>query len=97
MPSALPVILSASLLAVMRALGERMVVLMAAGGAAIIPLSIFDPVRPLTSTIAAEMGETPVGSPHYAALFFGGIVLLLMTLGINLLSAWIEKKGKLVQ
>jgi len=81
----------------MRALGETMVVLMAAGGAAIIPLSIFDPVRPLTSTIAAEMGETPVGSPHYAALFFGGIVLLLMTLGINLLSAWIEKKGKLVQ
>ncbi len=96
-PSALPSILSASLLGVMRALGETMVVLMAAGGAAIIPLSIFDPVRPLTSTIAAEMGETPVGSPHYAALFFGGIVLLLMTLGINLLSAWIEKKGKLVQ
>ena len=96
-PSALPGILSASLLGVMRALGETMVVLMAAGGAAIIPLSIFDPVRPLTSTIAAEMGETPVGSPHYAALFFGGSVLLLMTLGINLLSAWIEKKGKLVQ
>ena len=96
-PSALPGILSASLLGVMRALGETMVVLMAAGGAAIIPLSVFDPVRPLTSTIAAEMGETPVGSPHYAALFFGGIVLLLMTLGINLLSAWIEKKGKLVQ
>ena len=96
-PSALPGILSASLLGVMRALGETMVVLMAAGGAAIIPLSIFDPVRPLTSTIAAEMGETPVGSTHYAALFFGGIVLLLMTLGINLLSAWIEKKGKLVQ
>ncbi len=96
-PSALPGILSASLLGIMRALGETMVVLMAAGGAAIIPLSIFDPVRPLTSTIAAEMGETPVGSPHYAALFFGGIVLLLMTLGINLLSAWIEKKGKLVQ
>lgn len=96
-PSALPGILSASLLGVMRALGETMVVLMAAGGAAIIPLSIFDPVRPLTSTIAAEMGETPVGSAHYAALFFGGIILLLMTLGINLLSAWIEKKGKLVQ
>lgn len=95
-PSALPGILSASLLGIMRALGETMVVLMAAGGAAIIPLSIFDPVRPLTSTIAAEMGETPVGSAHYAALFFGGIILLLMTLGINLLSAWIEKKGKLV-
>jgi phosphate transport system permease protein len=96
-PSALPGILSASLLGVMRALGETMVVLMAAGGAAIIPLSVFDPVRPLTSTIAAEMGETPVGSAHYSALFFGGIILLVMTLAINLISAWIEKKGKLVQ
>ena len=92
-PSALPGILSASLLGIMRAMGETMVVLMAAGGAAIVPLSVFDPVRPLTSTIAAEMGETPVGSPHYAALFFGGILLLLMTLAVNLLSAWIEKKG----
>ncbi len=96
-PWALPGILSASLLGVMRALGETMVVLMAAGGAAIIPLSLFDPVRPLTSTIAAEMGETPVGSAHYSALFFGGIILLMMTLTINLLSAWIEKKGKLVR
>jgi phosphate transport system permease protein len=96
-PSALPGILSASLLGIMRAMGETMVVLMAAGGAAIIPLSVFDPVRPLTSTIAAEMGETPVGSPHYAALFFGGVILLVMTLTVNLLSAWIEKKGKMVK
>ena len=96
-PSALPGILSASLLGVMRAMGETMVVLMAAGGAAIIPLSVFDPVRPLTSTIAAEMGETPVGSPHYAALFFGGVILLVMTLTVNLLSAWVEKKGKMVR
>ncbi len=96
-PSALPGILSASLLGVMRAMGETMVVVMAAGGAAIIPLSVFDPVRPLTSTIAAEMGETPVGSPHYAALFFGGVILLVMTLTVNLLSAWVEKKGKMVR
>ncbi|MBL3539842.1 phosphate ABC transporter permease subunit PstC [Aminivibrio sp.] len=96
-PSALPGILSASLLGVMRAMGETMVVLMAAGGAAIIPKSVFDPVRPLTSTIAAEMGETPVGSPHYSALFFGGMILLVMTLTVNLLSAWIEKKGKMVK
>jgi phosphate transport system permease protein len=81
----------------MRAMGETMVVLMAAGGAAIIPKSVFDPVRPLTSTIAAEMGETPVGSPHYSALFFGGMILLVMTLTVNLLSAWIEKKGKMVK
>lgn len=94
LPSALPGILTASLLGVMRGMGETMVVLMVAGGAAIIPRSLFDPVRPLTSTIAAEMGETPVGSPHYHALFFAGLILLLMTLGVNLLSSWIESKGK---
>lgn len=94
LPAALPGILSASLLGVMRGMGETMVVLMAAGGAAVIPASIFDPVRPLTSTIAAEMGETPVGSAHYHALFFAGLLLLLITLSVNLLSSWIESKGK---
>ena len=92
-PSALPGILSASLLGVMRVAGDTMVVLMVAGGAAIIPESLFDPVRPLTSTIAAEMGETPVGSIHYHALFFAGLILLLITMALNLLSSWIESKG----
>ena len=92
-PSGLPGILSASLLGVMRVAGDTMVVLMVAGGAAIIPESLFDPVRPLTSTIAAEMGETPVGSVHYNALFFAGLILLLITMTLNLLSSWIESKG----
>lgn len=94
-PYALPGILSACLLGVMRALGETMVVLMAAGSAAIIPARLTDPVRPLTSTIAAEMGETPVGSPHYHALFFAGLILLAVTLLINLAAIYIEKRGKL--
>ncbi|WP_286847550.1 MULTISPECIES: phosphate ABC transporter permease subunit PstC [Aminobacterium] len=93
-PAALPGILSACLLGIMRGMGETMVVLMAAGGAALVPLSLFDPVRPLTSTIAAEMGETPVGSPHYHALFFAGLILLCITLAINILSSWIENKRK---
>ena len=93
-PAALPGILSACLLGIMRGMGETMVVLMAAGGAAIIPASLFDPVRPLTSTIAAEMGETPVGSPHYHALFFAGLILLIITMAINLLSSWIESKRR---
>ncbi len=96
-PAALPGILQASLLGVLRAVGETMVVLMAAGGAAMIPRSLFDPLRPLTSTIAAEMGETPVGSPHYHALFFAGILLLVVTLGINGIALWIEKKGKVMR
>ena len=92
-PGALPGITASVLLGVMRALGETMVVLMAAGGAAIIPTLFPEPVRPLTSTIAAEMGETPVGSTHYYALFFAGLILLVMTLMINLASLYIEKRG----
>lgn len=87
-------IAQACLLGVMRALGETMVVLMAAGGAAIVPESITDPVRPLTSAIAAEMGETPVGSPHYHALFFMGLILLLATMAINLGVLWLERRQK---
>ena len=93
-PSALPGIIAATLLGVMRALGETMVVLMAAGGAAVLPSMFTDPIRPLTSTIAAEMGETPVGSTHYHALFFAGLILLIMTLAINLASLYIEKRGE---
>lgn len=95
LPYALPGITAACLLGVMRALGETMVVLMVAGGAAIIPMSLTDSIRPLTSTIAAEMGETPVGSTHYHALFFAGLILLLITLLINLASIYVEKRGRL--
>ena len=93
-PHAMSGIIAGSLLGVMRALGETMVVLMAAGGAAVLPHSIMDPIRPLTSTIAAEMGETPVGSVHYHALFFAGLMLLIITLAINLASFYVERKGK---
>ena len=86
---------SASLLGIMRSLGETMIVLMVAGGAAVLPQSLLDPIRPLTSTIAAEMGETPVGGVHYHALFFAGLILMAVTLAINLLSMLIEKRGGL--
>mgnify|MGYP000853810655 CR=1 FL=1 len=93
-PHALSGITAASLLGIMRALGETMVVLMAAGGAAIVPKMLTDPVRPLTATIAAEMGETPVGSTHYHALFFAGLILLAVTLAINLASFYIERRKR---
>lgn len=92
MPAALSGIGTGVILGMSRAMGETMVVLMVAGGAAQIPSSIFDSVRPMPATIAAEMGETPVGSPHYHALFAIAIVLFLMTLGFNLIAAWISKK-----
>ncbi|MFA6720857.1 MAG: phosphate ABC transporter permease subunit PstC [Candidatus Cloacimonadaceae bacterium] len=69
-----------------RAVGETMVVLMVAGGAARIPGSVFDPVRPLTSTIAAEMGETVIGDLHYQSLFALAIILFLITFVSNLVT-----------
>lgn len=96
LPGAVRGIAQASILGIMRAVGETMVVLMVAGGAAIIPEAVSDPVRPLTSTIAAEMGETPVGSSHYHALFFMGCLLLFMTLVMNLIVLKIESGKKAV-
>ena len=61
-----------------------MAVLMASGHAINIPDSIFDSVRALTATIAAELGETPMGSDHYQALFTLGILLFVVTFCINL-------------
>lgn len=92
LPASLSGITTAVILGMSRAIGETMVVLMVAGGAAQIPSSIFDSVRPLPATIAAEMGETPFGSEHYHALFAIGIVLFLITLGFNLVAAWVSQR-----
>lgn len=75
------------MLGLSRAIGETMVVLMVAGGAGIIPESIFDPVRPMTAGIAAEMAEAAVGGEHYHALYAAGLLLFLITFAFNL-AAW---------
>jgi len=65
---------------------------MVAGGAAVIPKSIFSPVRPMTSAIAAEMGEAVVGSEHYYALFGIAIVLFVITFFSNLITESVKRK-----
>jgi phosphate transport system permease protein len=77
-------LMAAVLLGVGRGFGETMAVLMASGHAINIPTSVFDSVSALTATIAAELGETAVGSDHYQALFTLGILLFLITFVINL-------------
>jgi phosphate transport system permease protein len=94
MPAALSGISTAVMLGMARAIGETMVVLMVAGGAAAIPESIFDSVRPMPASIAAEMGEAPFGSGHYHALFATGIVLFFLTLIFNLIADYISQKFK---
>jgi phosphate transport system permease protein len=84
LPAAKNGLLAAVLLGVGRAIGETMAVLMATGHAINIPHSPFDPVRTLTATIAAELGEASVGSPHYQVLFIIGMLLFTITFAVNL-------------
>ena len=75
-----------------RAIGETMVVLMVAGGATRMPSSIFSSVRPLTSTIAAEMGETVIGDLHYRSLFALAIILFCMTFTVNIIASHLANR-----
>jgi phosphate transport system permease protein len=94
LPASISGISTAVILGLSRAIGETMVVLMVAGGAAMIPGSIFDPVRPLPASIAAEMAEAPFRGTHYHALFATGIVLFLFTFFFNLIADQIAHKYK---
>jgi phosphate transport system permease protein len=83
LPAASSGIVAAIMLGIGRVIGETMAVMMITGNAAVIPHSILVPVRTLTATIAAEMGEAVVGSEHYFALFAIGIVLFIISFIIN--------------
>ena len=83
LPAASSGIVAAVMLGIGRVIGETMAVMMITGNAAVIPQNILVPVRTLTATIAAEMGEAVVGSEHYFALFAIGIVLFIMSFIIN--------------
>lgn len=90
LPAAKSGVLTAVMLGVGRALGETMTVMMVTGNAPVVPsglISLFRPVRTMTATIAAEMGEVANGSVHYHALFLIGISLFLISLIVNLTAA----------
>ncbi|MCX6564834.1 MAG: phosphate ABC transporter permease subunit PstC [Candidatus Aminicenantes bacterium] len=91
---ALPGIIAAAMLGIGRVFGETMAVMMVTGNAAVIPHSLFEPVRTLTATIAAEMGEAAKGSPHYFALFAVGLVLFIISFAINLTADLLLNRGR---
>ncbi len=96
LPASLSGISTAVILGMSRAIGETMVVLMVAGGAAMTPGSIFAPVRPMPASIAAEMAEAPFRGDHYYALFATGIVLFVFTMVFNIVADYIANKHKQV-
>ena len=86
-PAARSGIVIAIMLGIGRAIGETMAVMLVTGNAANIPelgpAAFFEPVRTMTATIAAEMGEVARGSTHYSVLFAIGIILFIITFLIN--------------
>lgn len=87
LPAARSGVLTAVMLGIGRAIGETMTVMMVTGNAAVMPGglgALFAPVRTMTATIAAEMGEVASGSVHFHVLFFIGIVLFLIALIVNI-------------
>lgn len=81
--AALPGIIAASMLGIGRVIGETMAVMMITGNAAVVPATFLQPVRTLTATIAAEMGEAVHGGLHYYSLFAIGIILFVITFIVN--------------
>ena len=83
---------AAVVLGIGRAIGETMAVLMVTGNAAVMPRSLFEPVRTIPATIAAELGEAPAGGAHYQSLFMLGCILFIITMVISVTAEMISKR-----
>jgi phosphate transport system permease protein len=97
LPAARSGVLTGIMLGIGRAIGETMTVMMVTGNApvlALTPGSLFSPVRTMTATIAAEMGEVASGSVHYHTLFFIGMVLFLISLAVNVAASTVVFRSK---
>jgi phosphate transport system permease protein len=91
-PYSLSGISAAVVLGIGRAIGETMAVLMVTGNAAVMPRSLFEPIRTIPATIAAELGEAPSGGTHYQALFLLGCILFIITLIVSITAEALSKQ-----
>ena len=96
-PSSVSGLSVAVILGIGTIIGETMIVLMVAGGAAVVPHWIFDAARPMPAAIAAEMAEAPYRSLHYHALFGVGAILFVITFILSLISDFISKRYRAVR
>ncbi|HDN04478.1 MAG TPA: phosphate ABC transporter permease subunit PstC [Chloroflexi bacterium] len=97
LPAARSGVLTAVMLGIGRAIGETMTVMMVTGNAPILPTGLkdlFSPVRTMTATIAAEMGEVANSSTHYHVLFLIGIILFLISLAVNVAASAVVFRQK---
>ncbi len=94
LPYSISGIVSAAILGVGRTVGETMAVLMVTGNAAQMPYSFLIPVRTITATVAAELGEAPQGGLHYEALFLLACLLFIVTFCLNLVAEWVVARNE---
>lgn len=92
LPSASPGIFAGSMIGFGRAVGETMIVLMATGNTAILDLSIFNGMRPLSANIAVEIPEAPVDSTLYRTLFLSAVILFVMTFIVNTVAELVRQR-----
>ena len=94
-PAALSGIVSAFILAISRAIGETMIVTIAAGQNPNFTFNPFVPIETMTAYIVqVSMGDTPTGTLEYRTIFAVALLLFVITLGMNLLSQYVVRRWR---
>jgi phosphate transport system permease protein len=92
-PAAFSGITAAFILAMSRAIGETMIVAIAAGQQPRLTANPFVPVETMTAYIVqVSLGDTPQGTIEYRTIFAVGMLLFVMTFGLNLVSTWLRER-----